>query len=343
MKKKSKEKALWWSSFNTYEDCGQQFLWKYGVPGIELGGGLGKPKPKPTKRSEHHMVMGKTIQYAIECLYNDHLWKKIFMRGEGSLTPQELSHQLAGIARERLLREIGSSHILWRESPSHAELEDLCVNGVVGYLKTMVAHRLVGDYSRAEKFLSGAIPCQGGGPSSVAVGARVDMIIRRSKPPREGITILDGKNSKYRGKYTDHDQLKFYALVFYLGYRRLPDHLGFVYYRFPAGTPLEESPYFKPSVDFSFDSDPGVDWIPVDRNDIRSMAQRVVAVRQGIFRGDFDPDPEPSKCRFCDWEKVCESRQAQKEENRRKRKVKKITLPPIESGDGFDDGFIEVE
>ena len=67
--------TLYWTNFRRYEECPQKFLWYCGRPGFDEGGGDGRPKPKPEKKSEHHAVMGIVIGNVLERFYNDELWK----------------------------------------------------------------------------------------------------------------------------------------------------------------------------------------------------------------------------------------------------------------------------
>lgn len=321
--RKRKEKSLWWSSFNTYEKCSWWFLLRYGHPQFDLGAGYGKPHPNPEKKSEHDALMGDVIQYAIEHLYNDFLWKRLQSTGEDRLSATELCEILRKLAISALDRGLDERYIDWRWSPSHKELSDVCLAGIYGYLKTMKAHHLTGPFAKAEKVFRGYL-------KSVPIGARADLVIRRppDDPLLPGITILDGKNSKYKEKYTDPDQLRFYALAFFLRYGRLPDRMGFVYYRFPYGTPIEGSD----------EVESGIEWVPVDRDDIRGLAQRIVNVRKGIQAKEFKASPEPPKCKWCPYEKVCGPRIEQRKQNSSRRRKKGDEDFPFNPGpDGFEE------
>lgn len=316
-----KVKSLYWSSLKTYEECPQKFLFKYGAPGIDVGGGPGKPKPIPEQRSEHHMMMGTVIQYAIERFYNDELWKGL---RSGDLSTKELVSMLKDITRKSFNQETTVRHIDWREAPAPAEMLDTCIKGVIGYLKTMKANHLLGEFAKAEYLLLGYID------DNTPVGGRVDTIIRRDeKPgrPAPGFTIIDGKNSKHKMKYTDPDQLRWYALLLYLSHGVLPDRLGFAFYRYPYGTPVEGE---------EGEIEQGVEWVEYDRGDIRGLAQRAVEARRAIGQKEFEANPVPKVCRFCDWEKVCTQRQAQRKANARKRgRKKKPVDPALQDLEGF--------
>ena len=67
--------TIYWSHLKMFEECPQKFLWTKGWEDIELGRGPGKGKKRPEERTRHHAVMGIVIQYAIEKMYNDELWR----------------------------------------------------------------------------------------------------------------------------------------------------------------------------------------------------------------------------------------------------------------------------
>lgn len=301
----SKPYTMYYSPFDTYEKCPQRFLWSRGWGNIDVGGGPGRKKPKPVQDSKHHPVMGNTIQKVIEDLYNQSLWKdKVGLR-----------ERLLQRTERELEREIQSSYIDWTKAPSKFEMLRICQDGVSGYLGTMVANKLLGPYAKAEAELFGFID------KETSIGGRADVIFRREDT---GTTILDGKNSQEKGKYTSPDQLRWYALCHFLMYKKLPDRLGFVYYRYPYGTV---------NPDGTIES--GVDWVSFSRQDVEALAERAVHARANIMKERFDPTPTPSYCKLCEYETVCDARKKQKEVNARGRK-KKDAVEGLVEGDFAD-------
>lgn len=310
--------TLYWSSLKQYEDCPQSFLWGRGWGAIDVGGGPGRPKPKPLKESRHHAVMGIVIQAVLEAMYNKEWWKH----------PQELRQLLDDELERQFKLEIAKSHIDWRLAPSKDEMFRICRDGVYGFLKTLKAHKLVGQYARAEVDYVAYIDKYN------PIGGRLDMLIRRDDEPHKGVTILDGKNSAHRGKYTDPDQLRFYALVFYLNSGVMPDRLGFIYFRFPHG-------YIPPEADWEKDADgkpiqpepdSGVEWVPFTRDDLKGLAHRAVEARKAMEKERFEATPKPSMCKLCAYETVCPARQAQIAANRRQPKNREAAF---DGTDGF--------
>lgn len=316
--------TLYWSSMTTYEGCPQSFLWGRGWGTIDVGGGPGRPKPRPVESSRHHAVMGIVLADFWEALYNNEEWKH----------PVGLVDRLLERARKCFDKELLSNFVDWRLAPTRDELWETIEQGIRGYLRTMKAHKLLGPYARSEVDLTCYID------KYTPIGGRADLIIRRDDT---GITILDGKNSKrYKDRktkklitYTDPDQLRWYALCFFLTYRRLPDRLGFVYFRYPHGAPrLDEDGNEMPAVDANgmptgdVEREEGVDWVPFTKDDLKGIARRAKDALRGMNKEKFPANPVPSQCRFCDFETVCPERQAQKAANRRTRK----------SSDTFFDG-----
>lgn len=310
--------TLYWSSLKRYEECPQAFLWYRGWGGIDCGGGPGKPKPKPFRTSRHHAVMGIVIANILERLYNDELWR----------TPEGLAERLEAMVAPEWERVTSKPYnwVDYRVAGPKKELIQVCRDGVLGFLRTMKAHRLLGEYAKAEVELLGWINKWN------PVGGRADLIIRRKDT---GITILDGKNSKLKGKYTDPDQLRWYAMLFYLAYREMPDRLGFTYFRYPYGTPMVDSKG-NPVLDEETGQqkmEEGVDWVPFSKDDLKGLAHRAVEARKGMEKEEFNPTPTPSVCKWCDYESVCPARQVQKNANRRNQKK----VEAIDGSEGFTD------
>lgn len=299
----SKPFTLYWSHLEKYEACPQQFLWSRGWGTIDLGGGPGRRKPLVEQKSRHHAVMGIVIQAVVERFYNDELWRQ----------PAGLLGRLEDLTRSTFEHEIARNYIDYRAAPAQVEMLNVCLDGVRGFMQTLKHQRLLGPYAKSEVDLLAYVD------KYTPIGGKADLIIRREDT---GLSILDGKNSQSKGKYTNPDQLRWYGLVWYLAYRQLPDRLGFLYWRYPAGFLAEGSHV----------PEEGVDWVPFTKDDMKGLAARAVEARKGMEKERFDPCPVPSHCKFCDYEDVCAPRQTQKEGNRR---VKKNSEPIFAEAQGF--------
>lgn len=316
--------TLYWSNLELYENCPQAFLWKRGWGTIDVGGGPGRPKPEPVRTSRHHAVMGLVIGNILERMYNDELWR----------SPEDLLERLLPMVDKEWDRQAAKpkNWVDYRVAGTKAELVKVCKDGVRGYIRTMKQHRLLGEYARSEvEFLGFVRPAGGTQASSIPVGGRADFVIRRKDT---GVRILDGKNALSKGRYTNPDQLRWYALLFYLMHRELPSQLGFVYFRYPYGTPVLDDAKNQVLVDGVPQVEEGIDWVPFTMDDLRGLAQRAVDARRGMEKEKFEPTPKPPICKWCDFESVCTARQEQKAANRRKNPK---SLAAVSGSGGFVD------
>lgn len=307
--------TLYWTALSTYEGCPQKFLWSYGWGSIDLGNGPGEPKKVPVKRSAHHALMGIVIQAVLEKMYNEELYRD----------PKNLSQNLLEMVEREWLRHSQKPRnwIDVREAGmSEEEMVQVCRDGVLGYLRTMKAHKLIGPYAKSEVKLIGWVD------KWLSVGGKADFIIRRDDT---GVTILDGKNSKHKLGGVDPDQLRWYAMVFKLAYRQPVDRLGFVWFRFPYG--MEK---LNPQTD-TLEIEQGVDWVPFTDDDLKGLALRAQEARDGMRKGKFAPNPSPKGCEYCDFLTVCEARQAQRAANSRGPRAKPEGVEELPSTGGFLD------
>ena len=322
--------TLYWSSLDRYEKCPQAFLWYRGWGAIDVGGGPGRKKPIPTRRTEHHALMGTVIQAVIEDMYNQEWWRH----------PRELVGLLEEAIEKHFTYELSRRYIDWRQSPTREELRKVVHRGVMGYLRTFKQHKIIGPFAKCEQDYVAYIDKYN------PIGGRIDFLIRRDREPNMGVSILDGKNSKEhwdRSKlqpkfYLDSDQLRWYAMCFYLATKVMPDRVGYIYFRYPFGHDWadEVERYSREivqaqtegtrkvkeaAVEFYSNRDPaqGIEWIPFTKEDLKGLAQRALEARKGMDRERFDANPSPSNCRFCDYVGVCPQRQAQIDKNRKKR------------------------
>lgn len=303
-----KRKALWWSSMNMYYNCPKQFQYKYGSPGVE--------PTKPPPRSEHHILMGVVIQAVVEDFYNQQLWLS-----DGAPRPTaDLVKILIALTKNKFQHKLRKFHIDWSKSDDEGELLDTCIRGVLGYLRTMKENLLIGEENVCEQRIVVDM-------GDFAIGAKPDLIVKRTTGEASGISIIDGKNSK--SGESDPDQLRLYALIFYRKYGIVPNRLGFAWYRYPSGS---EMPNGEPST--------GVTWISCDKDDLDGLAARCATVHEGITAQKFPANPVPKYCKWCDWESLCAERQKQRAENAAKRS--KNPKPPPK-GESIGGAFISLE
>lgn len=285
---------LYWSNIEAYGACPRSFLWGHGWEGIDLGRGPGRSKAKPTKDSRHDAIMGQVLSTAMERLYNDELWRE----------PATLPKVLSELVDRELKLSLADTrtYIDWSRAPSQDEMLKICRDGILGYLRTMKANKLLGPYAKSEVDLTAWVD------KYTPIAGRPDLILRRDDT---GLTILDGKNSRNPGKYTNPDQLRWYALCFYLAYNTFPDKLVFCYYRYPEGI---NPPEHNPNTPWN-----GLVEVPCTRDDLKQLAVRAKNTYRAMGKGVFDPTPSPTTCRFCDYESVCDARIEQRQANAAKR------------------------
>lgn len=290
-----------------YEVCPQKFLWYSGWERIDLGQGAGRPKPRPLT-SRHHAFMGIVIQGVLEDFYTHQMWKQ----------PEGLEDRLEKMVSLRMSREIAKPKMFidQKMAPSWEEMAQVCRDGVLGYLPTMRHHKLLGEYAKSEEHIIAQM-------KGTSIAGKVDFLIQRDKE----VTILDGKNSLTKMKYVDPDQLRFYALVFSVRYRRFPHKLGFVWFRYPYDAESGED---------------GITWVDWTQRDLKDLAERAQVAKSGMRRQEFGARAKAKHCSKCDFEDVCPERQELLQINRAKRAAsrKKKEKPELElpSGDfSFED------
>jgi len=308
------QSTLYWSTLKMYEECPQQFVWSKGWDHYDCGHGPGERKPKPEQRSRHHAVFGIVIQHAIEAMYNEELYRE----------PKTLTSRMLEIGQKEFDRQIDKpkNNINYSEARmTRIEMWELCAAGITGFIQTMKAHRFLGTYAKAEVDLVGWIDTQN------PIGGRADTIVQREDT---GVTILDGKNTKYKMKYTDPDQLRWYALLYKLLYKDLPDRLAYVWYRFPTG-------HITTDKDGNEITESGVEWVEFDEGDLQGLAQRALEAKVAMKAEEFDPTPSPKICNFCDFVTVCDARREQRAANAAKRNKKSLIPEITAAASGFVD------
>lgn len=117
---------------------------------------------------------------------------------------------------------------------------------------------------------------------TVKLGGRADFIHTNDN---KNVWILDGKASKWKDKYTNPEQLIWYAVQYYLKFGTAPSRLGFFYYKFPKDS---------------------LKWIEYGESDIRASLTQTFEVSKKIKLKMFNASPSEESCKFCDYKLICE-------------------------------------
>ena len=115
---------------------------------------------------------------------------------------------------------------------------------------------------------------------TLKLGGRADFI----HTTKNGVWIIDGKGSSHREKFTDSEQVIWYATQHFLKYHITPVRLGFLYYKFPK--------------------DP-IQWVAYDAQTIRNSLNQTFEIAKKIQLKQFPSAPTP-ECHRCNYRTKCD-------------------------------------
>jgi hypothetical protein len=278
-----------YSGFKLFSSCAYAYWHQY-VNKTELD--------EPDDRSGS--LYGSIIGIIFEDFYNEEMWR------DPSTVRENLSQKVRHTTDKVIRQETSPSWrgaggvIRWRgEGKDHnpkgmysnkEELIEDIRKSIPQGLKTIKFGRFLGPYARAEVRLDQIV-------QGHKIGGRADFIIHRIKPHND-IVIIDGKGSKWGGKYVDPRQLYWYGMLYQLQHGRLPDKLGFLYWRFPPPR--------------------SIDWVEFSEADTESLLEEVLSAidkieefssnipagldfvdRMDCAKRLFKPKANENNCRFC--------------------------------------------
>lgn len=178
-------------------------------------------------------IFGSVVGKLFEHFYNDQLYRKEQPQGEVLA--------LVDATIKKIIRQEttpggwkSAGVIMWKGKGEglnpkglYANVDDLAADvrdAVARGFRIIRHYRLLGQGAQAEVQLDSVV-------DGHKLGGRADFTMRRVKPHNDEV-ILDGKGSKWREAYVDARQLKWYAMLFRQKHGRLPERLGFVFWRF---------------------------------------------------------------------------------------------------------------
>jgi len=238
------------------------------------------------------MLYGETVGILFDKFYTDRLWKK----GDG-VTDHLLSMVDRTISQVVHRETVRGGVFDWKEKGLKKDtrsveavaetVRETIPRGVASIRK----YRLLGVSAQAEVKLDSDI----GGHR---IGGRADFLIKRVSPDND-LVLIDGKGSRWRDKYIDTRQVKWYSMLHKKQFGFMPDALGFLYWR----SEPEES----------------LDWVECSESDVETLQATVLADVERIEDGkrrllkapgeatlrEVFPVRPTVECKLCSYLKVC--------------------------------------
>lgn len=272
---------LSYSAYKLYRTCPRAYYHRYLAKTV-----------MPERENKVNSLYGTVVGLLFERFYADRIWQRTGI--EGILTGMAETTLDQAIAREE---KSGAVDFADPKSnyKSRAALLDDVKQSVPRGLAIIRHHRLIGRDAQAEVKLDIDI-----GPHRV--GGRADFIMTRVGPGSD-LVILDGKGSKWREKYVDATQLRWYALLYQKHHGRLPDRLGFVFWR--------------------SEPDDAMDWVDINPEEIVALERDILAAmtnmerewaaiestpereRLPLLMEHFPAVPDRFGCKLCSYAPVC--------------------------------------
>lgn len=272
---------LSYSGHKAYKDCPRMYWHRY----------IGKTK-LPAPDNKVNSLYGSTVGTIFEYFYNDGLWRKPGI--------QAILEDLIEPTLTRIIdQECRSGTVDWSDPKANYKSREALVREVRKTMPRAIEiirhHRLLGKRAEAEVKLDSSI-------EGHVVGGRADFIIERI-PPHGDLVIIDGKGSRHRDKYVDPHQLWWYSMLYRHQFGRVPDKVGFLFWRQEPENSL--------------------DWVDFSERSLDDLLSGVLSSIRTIEEGKAQlaktPEPEVraalqvlfppqigSKCNLCSYLPVCE-------------------------------------
>jgi CRISPR/Cas system-associated exonuclease Cas4 (RecB family) len=253
-----------------------------------------KKQPPAVPRNDYHALYGKLTEKFFQLFCNTWRYKTPYM------FPDDIRAKLKVIYEGVL----NSSVVNWNVPYAENTQEDIFNQSFADICAIMD--------SQSQNYFLGTrseISIEINVKDGACINGRIDFVHKDAL--NQAITIFDGKGTNNIGKNIEDQQVIFYALLYFLHFKIMPEQLGFFYYRFNT---------FKP-VAISFDL----------LNEFR--AKLSLDIKKMINNPSFQATPSPKACKYCDYRTVC--RECLEDQAKRKR-GSKLDIPD-------QDGIVNIE
>ena len=191
-------------------------------------------KPVLTKPDNRvHMLYGDVVGKIFEAFYTEALWKNNTTSSMLDRVKPTLQKVITNETKRGGTFDWKDPDLKKNGPHSIQEVEADIREAIPRGLRSVRHHRLLSLDAKAEVVLDSMV-------DGHKLAGRADLVMKRLKPTNDAI-IIDGKGSRWRDKYTNHRQLRWYALLHWIKFGFIPDKLGFLYWRFEPEESLDWS------------------------------------------------------------------------------------------------------
>lgn len=271
---------LSYSEYRSYVQCPMKYYKE-----------VNKVEP-PEEPSMYFAVYGLLVEYFFKIYSNFYTKKNITLTDE----------QVYKILRKLWDKVLEENYVRWTDPWCRQSSEHIFMTAYEDVLKNLNTFEF---WKYAQSEISFDILLK---KAQDVLTCRMDFIVRN---PDGTVEILDGKGTYKMDKTVDIDQLYFYTLVYLLHYKKLPDKVGFLYYKFQT-----------------------IRYIDFDMKSIMDFKDKLVLVKKAIKTDKvFEAKVGISKqCKWCDYKMTCVALI----DKRRARAEKKSPVMPFD----FDGGVL---
>lgn len=257
-----------YSSYRTYIDCPR--LYKY----------RSEKKEPPAEQSKYFALYGLLIESFFKDYTNNYSKQGTNLKDQ----------QIRAILDKNWNKILKYNYVDWNEpwvKKTPSQIFQETYDDVLSNLKTFDFWKR----SRSEVTINIFLK-----KSSDTITSRLDFIWNQLNG---NDCILDGKGTEKIETNVDNEQLYFYTLIYLLKYGKLPDKIGFLFYRYQI-----------------------IRYLDFDLDTIMSFKNKLSLVKKAMKEDKiFKPNVKLSKhCRWCEYRFVCDAYSQKKEANAKKRK-----------------------
>lgn len=271
---------LSYSGYKLYIECQRAYYHRY----------IAKTQPaKPDNRV--HMLYGDAVGKIFEKFYEDRLWKSSSVVSDLQALVEPTVRRIVNYESRRGGVFDWNEPKLKKGTRSLDEVKEEILETVPRGLRIIKSHRLLGKNAAAEVKLD--VDLEGH-----RIGGRADFIMTRIKPHGDHV-IVDGKGSRWRGKYASERQLRWYAMQHRIKFGTIPDKLAFLFWRFE---PEESMDWFETSEKELDDLQHGV---LTAISQIEASTQELVQLGRGAKPGPIFMANTGHQCKLCSYIEEC--------------------------------------